>query len=127
MMFAAIILAAYLEGIDPNLLGAICYVESHFKNELPTRLDGRSHSWGICQVKFSTARDLGFRYPERDLHNPRLNARYAARYLRYQLGRYGGDEELAIRAYNCGSAHGKCGKGYLKKVKAAKQNWSDDL
>ena len=37
-----------------------------------------------------------------DLYNPELNVRYGAWYLHHLLQKYGGDERLALAAYNAG-------------------------
>jgi soluble lytic murein transglycosylase-like protein len=103
MTFSAIIIsAAKSVGISANLLLAICTVESNLTNVLVMH-DGGSPSVGICQIKKTTAFQMGFRGKLMDLMNPYANAKYSALYLKYQLDRYNGDVVKAISAYNAGT------------------------
>jgi len=101
--------AAKQVGISSDLLVAVCWVESNHRN-VPVRMDGATPSYGVCQVKLETAEhmDQVFRHrikatPAR-LNQPRINAFYAAKYLKYQLKRYRGDWKRAADAYNKGRA-----------------------
>jgi len=97
------------------LLSAVCFVESGHNPHAINVSDGGSASYGYCQLKLSTARDMGFRGHVSELwHNREVNRKYASEYLRYQLKRYGGDVRKAVSAYNCGSACGN--RRYVKKV-----------
>ncbi len=101
VMFA-IIAAAKAASLPPALLLSVCFVESGFRNTIsPT--DGSSASYGVCQVKLSTARMFNPKVHASDLLIPQENARYAAIYLKYQLSRYGYDVRRAVCAYNSGS------------------------
>lgn len=114
---AALVLAAYLEGVDPKLLTAICKVESGHQATEINIMDGGSPSIGLCQIKLGTARVVGFRGQWTDLLNPYVNARYAAKYLAKQTRRCN-SVDLGIRAYNSG----RCSRGshiYLSRVKEA--------
>ena len=75
-------------GIDPNLIYAICQVESKGNTTAYTPADGTSPSYGMCQVKYRTAEWLGFKGRQAELMIPAINAEYAARYLRANLWRY---------------------------------------
>lgn len=62
-------------------------------------------SYGLMQVLLSTAKSA-LNAPSltpSDLFIPDTNIAAGAAYLRYQLGRYGGDYRKAVSAYNCGS------------------------
>jgi soluble lytic murein transglycosylase len=59
------------------------------------------------QILPSTADDIarksgGTAFEQGDLANPQVNISYGSFYLRYLLQRYGGNEVLAIAAYNAG-------------------------
>lgn len=94
-----------------GLLDAICFVESSHRPHVINRDDGKGDSVGICQVQLRTARYLGYRGTERGLLGEGTNILYAAKYLRYQLDRYG-DLDKAIAAYNAGSCRLKDGKPF---------------
>jgi soluble lytic murein transglycosylase len=90
------------KGLDPALIAGIIYTESRFR-------DQTSHAGakGLMQLLPSTAHDIarksgGTAFIEGDLANPQVNISYGSFYLRYLLHRYGGNEVLAIAAYNAG-------------------------
>ena len=88
--------------LDPALIAGVIYTESRFR-------DQTSHAGakGLMQILPSTADDIarksgGTAFVEGDLANPQVNISYGSYYLRYLLQRYGGNEVLAIAAYNAG-------------------------
>jgi len=90
------------KGLDPALIAGVIFTESRFR-------DQTSHAGakGLMQLLPSTADDIarksgGTAYVEGDLANPQVNISYGSFYLRYLLRRYGGNEVLAIAAYNAG-------------------------
>jgi peptidoglycan lytic transglycosylase len=90
------------KGLDPSLIAGIIYTESRFR-------DQTSHAGakGLMQLLPSTAHDIarksgGTAFVQGDLANPQVNISYGSFYLRYLLRRYGGNEVLAIAAYNAG-------------------------
>lgn len=106
----AIIWAADKAEVPRELVLAICWGESNFRTTGVTHIDGDTLSHSICQVKLDTAKWMDRVYkhkvkatPER-LENPKLNAFYAAKLLKYQLDRYNDNWPLAIDAYNKGTA-----------------------
>lgn len=113
-MSTAIMLAALIVGIDPELLSAVCYVESGHKVDAYVHNDGGSPSYGQCQIKLSTAKDMGFQGGAKALMRAETNALYAAKYLAYQRGKTKnwGD---AVIAYNAGRVIKRT--KYLNKVK----------
>ena len=103
MSFTTIILAAAkTAGVSGSLLLAICTHESGLKNTL-VQNDKGSPTFGICQIKAPAAAQVGFIGNPLALMVPEVNAKYAARYLRYQLNRYDQDSCMAVAAYNMGS------------------------
>lgn len=102
--------------LPPNLLDAVCYVESHHNVNAIHHDDGGEDSLGLCQVKLSTARFLGFTGTEKQLMKPEVNAKYAAKYIAYQLKRYNYNTEKAIISYNRGNAIGLTRTKYSLRV-----------
>jgi soluble lytic murein transglycosylase len=88
--------------LDPALIAAVIYAE--------TRFDPRPSSagaQGLMQILPSTAYYLahlsgGVSFSASDLAEPSVNVAYGSYYLRYLLDHYGGDEMLAVAAYNAG-------------------------
>lgn len=123
MNIAQIFLTVSLQlNLPPGLLSSVCYVESRHNPAAIHHDDGGSDSLGLCQIKLSTARWLGFKGTEQDLMNPQINAHYAGAYLRYQLNRYGSVKK-AVTAYNIGHAVLTTTKYQIKVYK----EWENDL
>lgn len=90
--------------LPPGLLESICYVESKYDTHAIHEDDGGSDSIGVCQIKLTTAQDLGFTGTPKQLLQPEINIHYAGKYLRKQLSRYKNDYTKAIISYNIGHA-----------------------
>lgn len=103
-------------GLPPNLLSSICYIESKHEVTAIHLNDGKSHSYGVCQIKMKTARWLGFKGTEDELMKPEVNVKYAAKYLHYQLKRHHGDIIASIISYNRGNAKNLTHTKYSDKV-----------
>lgn len=99
----SIVIAAQATGISSQLLLAVCFNESSFRN-INVENDGRGTSYGVCMVKLDTARMFNPKVTVKDLMDPRLNALYAAQYLEHQIERYKGDVWCGVDAYNKGTA-----------------------
>lgn len=91
--------------VDAALIAAVIYEESKFR-------DQTSHAGarGLMQITPRTAdfiahRSGGTRFTQDDLATPQINIAYGTYYLRYLIDRYGGNEELAIAAYNAGETN----------------------
>ena len=91
--------------LDPALIAAVIYEESHFR-------DQTSHAGarGLMQITPETAdfiarRSGGNRFVQDDLANPQINIAYGSYFLRYLIDHYGGNETLAIAAYNAGQTN----------------------
>jgi soluble lytic murein transglycosylase-like protein len=86
--------AATSNGIDPALLKGLVQQESGFD---PNARSGAG-AVGLTQLMPATAAGLGVT----DATDPVQSLQAGARYLRQQLDRFGGDERLALAAYNAG-------------------------
>jgi soluble lytic murein transglycosylase len=88
--------------LDPSLIAGVIYAESKFNDSTSS-----AGALGLMQLLPSTAhfiadRSGGTRFTTEDLSTPEINIAYGSWYLRYLLDRYGGDEVLALAAYNGG-------------------------
>jgi len=88
--------------VDPSLIAAVIYTESHFR-------DQTSHAGakGLMQLMPSTAdyiarKSGGTRFERTDLATPQINIAYGTWYLRYLLTKYHGNTVLTLAAYNAG-------------------------
>lgn len=106
MDYTSIILAAATKmKVSGTLLLAICSWESGLNN-LMVEHDGKegTPSYGICMVKYETAQMVGYTGDADGLMNPKTNAKYAAKYLAYQVSIYGEEDWCKLVAsYNAGS------------------------
>lgn len=95
--------AAETAGVAPDLAARVAAAESNFN----ARAVSGKGALGLMQVMPATgeevARKLGLPWDrERMLSDPDYNAQIGAAYLSEMLGRYGGNEALAVAAYNMG-------------------------
>jgi soluble lytic murein transglycosylase-like protein len=91
--------------LPPGLLDSICYTESTYNTRAIHLDDGPGGpSLGVCQIKYSTAKWLGFKGTPTQLMNPKTNILYAGKYLAKQLERYDDNAQKAVIAYNYGHA-----------------------
>jgi soluble lytic murein transglycosylase len=91
--------------LDPALIAAVIFAESKFRDQTSS-----TGAKGLMQIQPATARFIarrsgGTRFELADLATPQVNIAYGSYYLRYLLGRYGGNEVLAIAAYNGGETN----------------------
>jgi soluble lytic murein transglycosylase len=91
--------------LDPALIAAIIYEESRFRPRTSP-----AGAEGLMQITPQTAdfiaeRSGATQFELSDLGDPQINISYGSFYLRHLLDRYGGDEELAIAAYNAGGTN----------------------
>jgi len=90
------------KGIDPALIAAVIYAESRFSDRT-----SRAGARGLMQLTPATAHAIaestgGTAFTDADLATPQVNISYGAWYLRHLLDHYGGNEVLALAAYNAG-------------------------
>jgi len=93
---------AHEKNLDPSLIAGVIYAESKFSDSTSS-----AGALGLMQLLPSTAhfiaqRSGGTAFTTEDLSTPDINIAYGSWYLRYLLDRYGGDEVLALAAYNGG-------------------------
>jgi soluble lytic murein transglycosylase len=93
------------KGVDAALLAGVIYQESKFRDQT-----SRAGARGLMQITPNTAafiakRTGGVRFQQEDLATPQINISYGAYYLRYLIGHYEGNKELAVAAYNAGLAN----------------------
>jgi soluble lytic murein transglycosylase-like protein len=86
--------AASRHGVDPALLAGLVRQESGFDPGATSPAGAK----GLTQLMPGTAAELGVLNP----YDPLQALDGGARYLRQQLDRFGGDERLALAAYNAG-------------------------
>lgn len=101
---AAILRASEATGVPPDLIAAVMQQESGGQQYdrrgrvLQSRLaDGSPGALGLMQLMPGTAAGLGVNPAD-----PAQNLLGGARYLAQQLRTFGGDEKLAVAAYNAG-------------------------
>jgi hypothetical protein len=83
--------------LPPELVAAVAHTESKF---IPTARSGAG-AVGVMQLVPRTGRWFG----ARDLTNPAQNIMAGAKYLRYLTDRFGGDQQMALAAYNAGEGN----------------------
>lgn len=91
--------------LDPALIAGVIYQESRFRDQT-----SRAGARGLMQLTPATARYIanlsgGTEFVLEDLATPQVNISYGSYYLRYLLDRYGGDEVVALAAYNGGETN----------------------
>jgi soluble lytic murein transglycosylase len=89
--------------LDPALIAAVIYQESKFRDRTSS-----AGAEGLMQLLPGTAEFIarksgGTRFELDDLGTPQINIAYGSWYLRYLITRYGGNQTLAIAAYNAGA------------------------
>jgi soluble lytic murein transglycosylase-like protein len=87
--------AATANGVDPSLLKGLIRQESGFDPNAGSPAGAR----GLTQLMPSTAAGLGVT----NVTDPQQSIDAGAKYLRQQLDAFGGDQSLALAAYNAGA------------------------
>jgi soluble lytic murein transglycosylase len=91
--------------VDAALIAAVIYEESRFRDQT-----SNAGARGLMQITPETAdfiahRSGGVLFEQSDLATPQINIAYGAWYLRYLTDHYGGNETLAVAAYNAGQSN----------------------
>jgi soluble lytic murein transglycosylase len=91
--------------LDPALVAGVIYTESRFRDQT-----SRAGAKGLMQLTPATAKFIehlsgGSTFQLSDLSTPQVNIAYGTYYLRYLMNRYGGNESLALAAYNGGEGN----------------------
>ena len=102
--------------LPDGLINSVCWVESRHNVGAIHHHDGNGDSIGLCQIKLSTARGVGFTGTADQLMDPMVNTYYAAAYLRHQIDRYK-DVTAGLVAYNQGSIKESTSTSYSDSVK----------
>lgn len=131
-VISTLLSAAKIAKVSGILLVAICSHESMNFTKTYTPNDKGSPSFGVCQVKYDTAYQMGFRGVPEELQNTKTNAKYAALYLQYEQKRYGDRDWCVLTsAFNAGSyLESKRAPGYpknLKYVRLVQKKLPDDF
>ena len=96
--------AAKAAKISAVLLYAVCSHESRNFELDYSIYDSGSPSYSVCQIKKSTAVQMGWTGKNpMELRNPYIGIKYAALYLAYQQNRYGNNWVKQAASYNAGS------------------------
>lgn len=93
------------KGIDPSLIAAVIYTETHF---VPR--PSSAGAQGLMQITPQTAQFIatksgGTAFEQADLASPQINISYGTYYLRYLLRRFDADVVLGLAAYNGGEGN----------------------
>jgi len=93
-------------GLDPLLVAAVVHCESGFDAGARSPAGAR----GLMQLMPATAQEVASTidldgYTDADLDDPGTNLRLGCAYLGRLLGRFEGNEQLALAAYNAGPAN----------------------
>ncbi|MEI6792008.1 MAG: lytic transglycosylase domain-containing protein [Actinomycetes bacterium] len=91
------------KGLDPALIAAVIFAESHFR---PGQVSSAGAE-GLMQITPETARDIarhsgGTAFTVADLATPKVNISYGSYLLRDLIARYNGNIVAALAAYNAG-------------------------
>lgn len=91
--------------LDPALIAGVIYQESRFRDQTSP-----AGARGLMQITPETAQYIanlsgGTRFVTEDLATPQVNISYGSFYLHYLLDQYGGDEVVALAAYNAGETN----------------------
>jgi soluble lytic murein transglycosylase len=92
--------------VDASLIAAVIYAESKFD----TNAESSAGARGLMQITPDTAKEIarksgGVAFEQGDLATPQINIAYGSYYLRWLLDNYGGNETLAVAAYNAGTGN----------------------
>lgn len=120
--------------VEPTLVAAIIYVESHYDPRAVSRVGAR----GLMQLMPSTAQGISKELGEAqmaDLYDPKTNIRYGSYYISQKIKDFQGNVDAALAAYNGGPSVGnrfvisretgipRETQNFVKKVNSAKETY----
>ena len=107
-LIAMIETAASENGVPAVLLHRIIKRESNYNAQAY-----HGGHWGLMQIKYETARSMGYRGPAAGLLNPETNLRFGGRYLAGAYLVSGGNADRALLLYGRGYYYEAKRKGLL--------------
>jgi soluble lytic murein transglycosylase-like protein len=111
-LIAMIDTAASENGVPAVLLHRIIKRESNYNAQAY-----HGGHWGLMQMKYETARSMGYRGPAAGLLNPETNLRFGGRYLAGAYLVSGGNVERALMLYGRGYYYEAKRKGLLEATR----------
>jgi soluble lytic murein transglycosylase-like protein len=111
-LIAMIETAASENGVPAVLLHRIIKRESNYNAQAY-----HGGHWGLMQIKYETARSMGYRGPAAGLLNPETNLRFGGRYLAGAYLVSGGNVERALMLYGRGYYYEAKRKGLLEATR----------
>jgi soluble lytic murein transglycosylase-like protein len=111
-LIAMIETAASENGVPAVLLHRIIKRESNYNAQA-----FHGGHWGLMQIKYETARSMGYRGPAAGLLNPETNLRFGGRYLAGAYLVSGGNVERALLLYGRGYYYEAKRKGLLEATR----------
>jgi soluble lytic murein transglycosylase-like protein len=111
-LIAMIETAASENGVPAVLLHRIIKRESNYNAQAY-----HGGHWGLMQIKYETARSMGYRGPAAGLLNPETNLRFGGRYLAGAYLVSGGNAERALMLYGRGYYYEAKRKGLLEATR----------
>ncbi|HEU4980911.1 MAG TPA: lytic transglycosylase domain-containing protein [Solirubrobacterales bacterium] len=93
------------KGIPPDLIAAVIYAESRFRDQ-----ESNAGARGLMQVTPATAKFIerdsgGSTFEADDLSDPDINIRYGTYYLRHLIEKFDQNMVAALAAYNAGETN----------------------
>ena len=103
---------AQANGIPVNLAHAVVRHESGYRPDVT----GRAGEIGLMQIKYATAKGIGYRGSRQGLYDPETNIKWGMKYLGQAQQLSGGSECGTLSRYNGGLGRKGLIKSYCRKV-----------
>lgn len=110
----AIAREAKTHGVPANLVHRVVMRESRYQPGLV-----HHRCYGLMQIKYPTARSMGYTGSERGLLDPKINLTYAVPYLANAYKVAGGNEDRAVALFASGYYHIAKHKKLLSELRTA--------
>jgi soluble lytic murein transglycosylase-like protein len=98
-------------GLPEKLLHRVVKRESNYDS----KVYHRGH-WGLMQIKYETARTMGYRGPAAGLLDPEINLNFGGKYLAGAYLVAGGNADRALQFYSRGYYYEAKRRGLLEKT-----------